>query len=47
MQFMGGLGYNMEADMQSHVRDTLVTTVFGGSAQIQKNIIASQLCPNK
>ncbi|HEY9416563.1 MAG TPA: acyl-CoA dehydrogenase family protein [Pseudonocardia sp.] len=43
MQFMGGLGYSMEHDMQSYVRDTLVMTIFGGTSQIQKNIIATQL----
>ena len=43
MQFMGGMGYSMESDMQSYVRDTLVMTIFGGTSQIQKNIIAGQL----
>ncbi|CAN5626903.1 acyl-CoA dehydrogenase family protein [soil metagenome] len=43
MQFMGGMGYSMESDMQSYVRDSLVMTIFGGTSQIQKNIIASQL----
>ncbi len=43
MQFMGGMGYSMENDMQSYVRDTLVMTIFGGTSQIQKNIIAGQL----
>ncbi len=47
MQFMGGMGYSMESEMQSYVRDTLVMTVFGGTSQIQKNIIASQLGLNK
>lgn len=43
MQFMGGMGYSMEYDMQAYVRDTLVMTIFGGTSQIQKNIIAGQL----
>lgn len=43
MQFMGGMGYSMESDMQAYVRDTLVMTVFGGTSQIQKNIIAGGL----
>jgi isovaleryl-CoA dehydrogenase len=43
MQFMGGMGYSMEHDMQAYVRDTLVMTIFGGTSQIQKNIIATQL----
>lgn len=47
MQFMGGMGYSMESDMQAYVRDTLVMTVFGGTSQIQKNIIAGGLGLNK
>lgn len=43
MQFMGGMGYSMDCDMQSYVRDSLVMTIFGGTSQIQKNIIAGQL----
>ncbi len=43
MQFMGGMGYSMEHDMQAYVRDALVMTIFGGTSQIQKNIIAGQL----
>ena len=43
MQFMGGMGYSMESEMQSYVRDSLVLTIFGGTSQIQKNIIAGQL----
>lgn len=43
MQFMGGMGYSMENDMQAYVRDALVMTIFGGTSQIQKNIIAGQL----
>lgn len=43
MQFMGGMGYSMESQMQSYVRDSLVMTIFGGTSQIQKNIIAGQL----
>lgn len=43
MQFMGGMGYSMEHDMQSYVRDALVMTIFGGTSQIQKNIIAGRL----
>ncbi|MCL4367762.1 MAG: acyl-CoA/acyl-ACP dehydrogenase [Actinobacteria bacterium] len=43
MQFMGGAGYMKEYDMESHLRDSLVMTIFGGTSQIQKNIIARQL----
>lgn len=43
MQFMGGAGYTMEYDMQGYLRDSVVMTIFGGTSQIQKNIIAGQL----
>lgn len=43
MQFMGGAGYMKEYDMESHLRDSVVMTIFGGTSQIQKNIIARQL----
>lgn len=43
MQFMGGVGYTMEYDMQAYLRDSLVMTIFGGTSQIQKNLIANQL----
>lgn len=47
MQFMGGMGYSMESDTQAYVRDALVMTIFSGTSQIQKNIIASQLGPQR
>jgi isovaleryl-CoA dehydrogenase len=43
MQLMGGYGYSSEYDMERLVRQTLVSTVYGGTSEIQKNIIAKTL----
>jgi len=39
MQMMGGYGYATEYDMQGHVRTTLVSTIYGGTSEIQRDII--------
>src|SRR4051794_16493 len=39
MQMMGGYGYATEYDMEAHVRHALVTTIFGGTSEIQREII--------
>jgi isovaleryl-CoA dehydrogenase len=39
MQMMGGYGYATEYDMERHVRHALVTTIFGGTNEIQREII--------
>jgi alkylation response protein AidB-like acyl-CoA dehydrogenase len=39
MQMMGGYGYASEYDMERHVRGALVTTIFGGTNEIQREII--------
>ena len=39
MQMMGGYGYATEYDMERHVRNALVTTIFGGTSEIQRDII--------
>jgi isovaleryl-CoA dehydrogenase len=39
MQMMGGYGYASEYDMERHVRRALVTTIFGGTNEIQREII--------
>ncbi|SDE32479.1 acyl-CoA dehydrogenase family protein [Rhodococcus tukisamuensis] len=39
MQMMGGYGYATEFDMERHVRATLVSTIFGGTSEIQRDII--------
>lgn len=43
MQMMGGYGYAAEYDMEAHVRHTLVTTIYGGASEIQREIIARSL----
>jgi isovaleryl-CoA dehydrogenase len=43
MQLMGGYGYSSEYDMERLVRQTLVTTIYGGTSEIQRNIIAKSL----
>jgi isovaleryl-CoA dehydrogenase len=40
MQMMGGNGYSTEYDMERYVRQTLVSTVFGGTSEIQREIVA-------
>jgi alkylation response protein AidB-like acyl-CoA dehydrogenase len=39
MQMMGGYGYATEFDMEFIVRSTLVSTIFGGTSEIQRDII--------
>jgi alkylation response protein AidB-like acyl-CoA dehydrogenase len=39
MQMMGGYGYATEYDMEGHVRQTLVSTIYGGTSEIQREII--------
>ena len=40
MQMMGGYGYATEYDMEGHVRQTLVSTIYGGTSEIQRDIVA-------
>ena len=40
MQMMGGYGYSSEYDMERLVRTSLVSTIYGGTSEIQRNIIA-------
>lgn len=39
MQMMGGYGYATEYDMERHVRAAIVSTVYGGTSEIQRDII--------
>jgi isovaleryl-CoA dehydrogenase len=39
MQMMGGYGYATEYDMEGHVRQALVSTIYGGTSEIQRDII--------
>lgn len=43
MQMMGGYGYSSEHDMERLVRSALVSTIYGGTSEIQRNIIAKTL----
>jgi isovaleryl-CoA dehydrogenase len=40
MQMMGGYGYASEYDMERHVRSTLVMSIYGGTNEIQREIVA-------
>jgi isovaleryl-CoA dehydrogenase len=40
MQMMGGYGYASEYDMERHVRTTLVMSIYGGTNEIQREIVA-------
>jgi alkylation response protein AidB-like acyl-CoA dehydrogenase len=43
MQMMGGYGYATEYDMERHVRTNLVSTIYGGTSEIQREIIGTTL----
>jgi alkylation response protein AidB-like acyl-CoA dehydrogenase len=43
IQIMGGYGYAKEYPMERHLRSAVVTTIYGGTSEIQKNIIAKTL----
>ena len=43
MQMMGGAGYAVEYGMEHQVRVALVTTIYGGTSEIQREIIARTL----
>jgi alkylation response protein AidB-like acyl-CoA dehydrogenase len=43
MQMMGGYGYATEYDMEHHVRTALPSTIYGGTSEIQRDIIAKTL----
>jgi isovaleryl-CoA dehydrogenase len=43
VQIMGGYGYATEYPMEAHLRSAVVTTIYGGTSEIQKNIIAKTL----
>ena len=43
MQIRGGYGYATEYPMERHLRAAVVTTIYGGTSEIQKNIIAKTL----
>jgi isovaleryl-CoA dehydrogenase len=43
VQIMGGYGYATEYPMERHLRSAVVTTIYGGTSEIQRNIIARTL----
>jgi len=43
VQAAGGYGYASEYPMEGHLRTALATTIYGGTSEIQKNIIAKTL----
>jgi isovaleryl-CoA dehydrogenase len=43
MQAMGGYGYASEYPMERYLRSAVVGTIYGGTSEIQKNIIAKTL----
>jgi len=43
MQLFGGYGYIAEFGIEKDVRDSLASTIYSGTSEIQKNIIASRL----
>jgi len=43
MQMMGGYGYAAEYGMERHVRNTLAGTIYGGTSEVQRDIIGKTL----
>ena len=43
LQIMGGYGYATEYPMEGYLRSAVVGTIYGGTSEIQKNIIARTL----
>jgi alkylation response protein AidB-like acyl-CoA dehydrogenase len=43
VQMMGGYGYAVEYDMERQLRTAVVTTIYGGTSEIQRGIIAKTL----
>lgn len=39
MQLMGGAGYTREHDMERHLRESIISTVYAGTSEIQRDII--------
>jgi alkylation response protein AidB-like acyl-CoA dehydrogenase len=37
---MGGYGYATEYDMEHHLRTVIASTVYGGTSEIQREIVA-------
>ncbi|MBP2364810.1 acyl-CoA dehydrogenase family protein [Pseudonocardia parietis] len=39
MQLLGGAGYTTEHDMERHLRESIVSTVYAGTSEIQREVI--------
>jgi alkylation response protein AidB-like acyl-CoA dehydrogenase len=42
MQMTGGMGYTKEFGMEAYLRHAIISTVYGGTSEIQREIIAKQ-----
>jgi alkylation response protein AidB-like acyl-CoA dehydrogenase len=40
---MGGYGYAVEYDMERQLRMAVVTTIYGGTSEVQRDIISKTL----
>jgi alkylation response protein AidB-like acyl-CoA dehydrogenase len=45
IQMLGGYGYTTEFDMEHIARHTIAATIYGGTSEIQRDIIAKTLLP--
>ena len=43
MQVLGGYGYTRDFPVERHLRDVRVTTIYEGTSQIQRLVIAREL----
>ncbi len=43
VQLMGAAGVATEYDMERHLRMSLLTTIYGGTSEIQRDIIGKEL----
>jgi alkylation response protein AidB-like acyl-CoA dehydrogenase len=43
MQMTGGYGYSSEYEIERLVRQTLVSTIYGGTSEIQRGTIAKMI----
>jgi alkylation response protein AidB-like acyl-CoA dehydrogenase len=43
VQMMGGYGYAVEYDMERQLRTAVVTTIYGGTSEVQRDIISKTL----
>jgi alkylation response protein AidB-like acyl-CoA dehydrogenase len=39
----GGAGYASEYPMEGHLREAVVTTIYGGTSEVQRNIIGERV----